>query len=112
MKSMIIAAAIALGAVSAVPAQADIQERNYNQDRGRDNDRDRDRGRDNDSRYGRWDNSWGARPSGPPRGWTRQNDWYRHVRACQMRYRSYDPRTDMYVSRYNNRRAVYVRCRL
>ncbi|CAN5180530.1 hypothetical protein BH09PSE1_BH09PSE1_29220 [soil metagenome] len=53
-----------------------------------------------DDRYGRWDSSWGSRPNGPPRGWTRTNDWYRHVRACSQRYRSYNPRTDTYVVRH------------
>lgn len=46
--------------------------------------------------YGNWQNSWGARPSAPPAHWTRKNDWYRHVRACQVKYRSYDSRTDSY----------------
>ncbi|MFT4027853.1 MAG: BA14K family protein [Novosphingobium sp.] len=46
--------------------------------------------------YGSWNNSWGSRPPAPPRHWTRSGDWYRHVRACQQRYRSYNPRTDTY----------------
>lgn len=46
--------------------------------------------------YGTWNQSWGARPSAPPKHWTRTSDWYRHVRACQQRYRSYNPRTDTY----------------
>ncbi|MFT4025547.1 MAG: BA14K family protein [Novosphingobium sp.] len=50
--------------------------------------------------YGSWNNGWGARPPAPPRHWTRTGDWYRHVRACQQRYRSYNPRTDTY--RANN----------
>lgn len=52
-----------------------------------------------DDQYGRWDAGWGARPAGPPRHFSRQNDWYRHVRACSQRYRSYDARTDRYVVR-------------
>lgn len=36
------------------------------------------------------------------------DDWQRHVEACYDRYRSYDERTDMYLS-YNN---GYQRCRL
>lgn len=64
--------------------------------------------RDADSRYGRWDASWGARPSAPPRHWNKQNDWYRHVRACQQRYRSYNTRTDTYTVR----RGVTRRCTL
>ena len=49
--------------------------------------------------YGQWNARWGARPANPPRTWTRQSDWYRHVRACQVRFRSYDARTDRYVPR-------------
>ncbi|WP_220149848.1 BA14K family protein [Sphingomonas aracearum] len=48
------------------------------------------------SRYGNWDSRWGARPAAPPKHWTRQGDWYRHVRACQQRFRGYDARTDTY----------------
>ena len=58
--------------------------------------------------YGNWDDRWGARPAPPPRGWGRNNDWYRHVRACSQRYRSYNPRTDTFVVR----RGVVARCRL
>lgn len=58
--------------------------------------------------YGRWDNGWGARPSAPPAHFTRHNDWYRHVRACQQRYKSYNPRTDMFVPR----RGHSARCTL
>ena len=87
---------------------------NHNDDRGndrnagrgndnRDNDNrgnDRNNGRGNDNRYGTWNSSWGSRPTAtPPRHFTRTNDWYRHVRACQNRYRSYNPRTDTYVVR-------------
>jgi len=46
--------------------------------------------------YGSWNNSWGATPPAPPSHWTRKSDWYRHVRACQQRYRSYNARTDTY----------------
>lgn len=58
--------------------------------------------------YGNWDNRWGARPPAPPRHWTRRGDWYRHVRACKLRFRSYDPRTDLIVIR----RGVTRRCAL
>lgn len=131
-KTLIVLAAAALSftALPAVAADAG-QARPYTQDRDRHDDRGRDdrgrghddrgrnddnrgrddnnwnNGRDND-RYGRWDNRWGARPNTPPRHWSRQGDWYRHVRACQMRYRSYNPRTDMFVVR----RGVMQRCRL
>lgn len=121
MRTLLIAAAAGLMTLSALPVAAAVapQERPYTQDRdnrGR-NDNDWNNGRGNDSRhdsrndndrYGRWDDRWGARPAGPPRGWTRTNDWYRHVRACSQRYRSYSPRTDTYVVRRN----VVARCRL
>ncbi|MET0137962.1 MAG: BA14K family protein [Sphingobium sp.] len=58
--------------------------------------------------YGNWNNEWGARPAAPPRHWSKQGDWYRHVRACQMRYRSYNARTDMFFIR----RGVQRRCTL
>lgn len=112
----LIAIAAGLMTLSALPvsaADAAPQERRYEQDRS--NDRGPDRGRQDDrngrgdnDRYGRWDNSWGARPAGPPRSWSRQNDWYRHVRACSQRFRSYNPRTDTYVVR----RGRTAQCRL
>lgn len=46
--------------------------------------------------YGTWNDNWGPRPSAPPSHWEKTGDWYRHVRACQQRYRSYNPRTDTY----------------
>lgn len=46
--------------------------------------------------YGRWDRNWGSRPPAPPKHWTRKGDWYRHVRACQQKFRSYNARTDTY----------------
>lgn len=58
--------------------------------------------------YGRWDDRWGPRPPAPPRHWTRSSDWHRHVRACQQRYKTYNPRTDTYVPR----RGQTARCRL
>lgn len=58
--------------------------------------------------YGAWNTAWGARPAAPPRSFTRHSDWYRHVRACQQRYRSYDARTD----RYTVRRGQTAVCRL
>lgn len=36
------------------------------------------------------------------------NAWYAHVRICEARYASYDPRTDRYLVR----RGVWARCRL
>jgi len=122
MRNLLIAAVAGLMTLSALPVAAatTAQERPYNSGpmngpmshspgTGSMNDQAHDNGRGNDdSRYGRWDNSWGARPSAPPRRWTRQNDWYRHVRACSQRYRSYNPRTDTYVVR----RGRTAMCRL
>jgi len=65
-------------------------------------------GPSSDMDYGRWETSWGARPPAPPSHFTRHADWYRHVRACQQRYRSYDPRTDRFVPR----RGQTATCRL
>lgn len=61
-----------------------------------------------DARYGQWDKSWGTRPSAPPKHFTKHGDWYRHVRACQRAYRSYNSRTDSYRSRDGRT----LRCRL
>ncbi len=58
-----------------------------------------DRNEAGNDRYGRWDSNWGSRPPAPPRHFTRTADWNRHVRACQQRFRSYDARTDRYVPR-------------
>jgi hypothetical protein len=58
--------------------------------------------------YGNWNPGWGHRPPPPPSHWGRPNSWYQHVRACQMRYRSYNPRTDSYRSPSGSWR----RCRL
>ncbi|AYG96312.1 hypothetical protein D8I30_06555 [Brevundimonas naejangsanensis] len=49
--------------------------------------------------YGRWDTGWGPRPPAPPHHFTRHEDWHRHVHACQQRYKSYNPRTDMFMAR-------------
>jgi hypothetical protein len=59
--------------------------------------------------YGNWNNSWGSRPGAPTGAYRgRHNDWYRHVRSCQQRYNSYNPRTDTYAVR----RGVTRRCTL
>jgi len=65
------------------------------------------RSQDN-QRYGRWDDAWGSPPPPPPKHFGRHGAWYGHVRACQMRYRSYNPRTDFYIARPG----VKARCRL
>ena len=59
-------------------------------------------------RYGQWNMGWGHRPPAPPKHFRRHDNWYQHVHACSARYRSYNPRTDLYVLR----RGVMVRCRL
>lgn len=48
------------------------------------------------SGYGAWNKSWGARPPAPPSHWKKKSDWYRHVRACQQKYRSYNAHSDNY----------------
>ncbi|MGR4865774.1 BA14K family protein [Caulobacter sp. LARHSG274] len=58
--------------------------------------------------YGHWNPGWGHRPPPPPSHWGRPGSWYQHVRACQMRYRSYNPRTDS----YRLRPGAWRRCRL
>jgi hypothetical protein len=128
MRKTLIAFAAGLMAFSALPAAAASipQERPWTQQDNRQDRRDdrrddrqddrRDRRDDRqeerrdrrDDRYGRWESQWGIYPAAPPRHWSRQNDWYRHVRACQVRYRSYNPRTDTFVMR----RGVVRRCRL
>ena len=49
--------------------------------------------------HGPWESSWGPRPPAPPAGYANPSDWHRHVRACQQRYKTYDPATDLYVPR-------------
>lgn len=127
-KTRTILAAMAAGlmTLSAIPASAAPQQHNYDpqqpqqqqrnnapqqQPRGndhRDNGRDNGRGNGGASEYGSWNTSWGARPPAPPRSFSRHNDWYRHVRACSQRYRSYNPGTD----RYTVRRGQTAVCRL
>lgn len=108
------AAALTLGgfslAATDLQAQARPEAREQNQsgrdrhDNGRQNESRQNEGRrdtqsSNSSRYGTWDSRWGARPAAPPSHFSRTSDWYRHVRACQQRYRSYNARTDRYVPR-------------
>ena len=127
-KTRTILAAMAAGlmTLSAIPASAAPQQRNTapqhnnapqqqqqqrdndHRDNGRDNGRDSSRGNGGASEYGSWNTSWGARPPAPPRSFSRHNDWYRHVRACSQRYRSYNPGTD----RYTVRRGQTAVCRL
>lgn len=58
--------------------------------------------------FGPWDPSWGPEPPPPPPGWENRWDWHRHVRACQTRYRTYNPYTDIFVPRIG----MLARCRL
>ncbi|MFC4253910.1 hypothetical protein GRI97_00655 [Altererythrobacter xixiisoli] len=60
------------------------------------------------SQYGNWNTGWGIRPGAPPAHWNNKGDWYRHVRACQQKFRSYRAATDTY--RTNSGRTV--RCTL
>ncbi|NBW14834.1 MAG: BA14K family protein [Caulobacteraceae bacterium] len=117
MRKLLIAAAAGLMTLSALPASAGAapQERPYNagpmngpMNHGPQHGPGPVVRPGPDGMYGTWDDHWGARPPAPPRGWTRHNDWYRHVRACSQRYRSYNPRTDSYTVR----RGVFARCRL
>ena len=110
--ALVLALAAATAPMAASAATAD-QNRPQQQQPHRDNDRrDNDRNdrsdRNTNDRHGRWDNRWGARPPAPPRSFTRASDWNRHVRACQQRYRSYNPSTD----RYTVRRGQTAVCRL
>jgi len=107
IRSAVLATACALMAISAPLASAQAAEAMQNRPQSHQSDR-QDGNRNNDSRYGRWDNSWGARPPAPPRSFTRTADWHRHVRACQQRFRSYNPATD----RYTVRRGQTAVCRL
>lgn len=56
----------------------------------------RDNARPSQNAHGSWNSEWGARPSDPPKHFSRKGDWYRHVRACQQKFRSYNSRTDTY----------------
>ncbi|WP_326914828.1 BA14K family protein [Sphingopyxis chilensis] len=60
------------------------------------------------SPYGQWNRSWGAQPPAPPKQFARKSDWYRHVRACQQKYRSYNARTDTYRTRAGKSRRCAV----
>ncbi|CAN5210902.1 hypothetical protein BH10PSE1_BH10PSE1_26220 [soil metagenome] len=116
MRKILIAAAAGLMTLSAIPfaasaASVEPQMRPYNQQgpmNGPMNHNGPGVRPGPDGQYGTWDDRWGARPGAPPRGYARHNDWYRHVRACSQRYRSYNPRTDTFVVRHG-RTAV---CRL
>ncbi len=106
MRKSLIALAAGLTALSAVSAQAaglnqdrPAPERHeQHQDQRQDGQRNNGRGEHRDS-YGAWQSSWGARPPAPPAHFKRSSNWYAHVRACQQRYRTYNPRTDRYTVR-------------
>lgn len=105
LAAITLAASAGVGAAVAQPYG--YGQYNERQDRDRDRDGIRDRHDRYDNRYGRWDNRWGRHPAPPPRHWRNERSWYGHVRACQMRYRSYNPARDMYFTG-----RVWVRCRL
>lgn len=105
MKTLMIAAmALTLASSGAIaqrrgpppPPASDRDDRNDRDDR-------------DDDRYGRGDRDEpGSRSrrdyrddGPPPRHWGNRgrSSWSQHVRACQARYRSYNPRTDRYIAR-------------
>ncbi|KAK0361088.1 hypothetical protein LTR94_024716 [Friedmanniomyces endolithicus] len=101
MNKTLIALAAGLITLSAVSAQAAPQNQNRpaqerQQERQQERSDNRNEHRDN---YGSWQSSWGSRPPAPPAHFKRTSNWYAHVRACQQRYRSYNPRTDRYTVR-------------
>jgi hypothetical protein len=108
-RTLLAAMAAGLMTITAIPASAAPQQRHDNapqqQQRGNDN---HSNGGNSNAAYGNWNASWGARPAAPPRSFTRHSDWYRHVRACGQRYKSYNAATD----RYTVRRGQTAICRL
>ncbi len=58
--------------------------------------------------FGDWKSAWGKAPPAPPKHWAKKNDWHRHVRACQQRYKSYSARTDTYRTHSGKQ----LRCKL
>jgi len=96
MKNAVLCAfGAALALTFSVPAAAQgMSSSVHHDDRGRADDH-RDGGMHKDQ-YGSWNSSWGARPGVAPKHWTKKSDWYRHVRACERKYRSYNWRTDTY----------------
>lgn len=103
MQKTLIAVAAGLMALSAASAQAAAFDQNRpgssQQQQQHDNRNDNNRGGEHRDNYGTWNSSWGSRPSAPPAHFKRTSNWYAHVRACQQRYRSYNPRTDRYTVR-------------
>lgn len=102
MRKSLITAVAVLATLSALPVSAAVPQQNRDRDQHQSQNHRNDNQRQNqngDARYGTWQSNWGARLSAPPRHFTRHNDWYRHVRACQQRYRSYNPATDTFIAR-------------
>ena len=105
LAALAVASSVGAGAATAQPYNRNPQERH---DMSRDDRRDDRRDQRHDSRYGQWNGNWGHYPSPPPRHWRgRHNGWYGHVRACQIRYRSYSPARDLYFTG-----RIWTRCRL
>ena len=107
MRKSLIAIAAGLMTLSTVSAQAATIDQNHStqtrpaeqgQSNNQNNNQNQGRGEHRDS-YGTWQSAWGARPAAPPAHFSRKSDWYRHVRACQSRYRTYNAHTDRYVPR-------------
>ena len=103
------ASSIGISGAAAQPHDRYPQERNDGwHDSQKDERRDDRRDRHHDNRYGAWNGDWGRYPSPPPRHWRgRHNGWHGHVRACQIRYRSYSPARDLYFTG-----RIWTRCRL
>lgn len=101
MRKSLITAVAVLATLSALPVSAAVprQTRDQHQTQNHQNNSQRPGQNQGDARYGTWQAGWGSRPSAPPRHFTRQTDWYRHVRACQQRYRTYNPATDTFIAR-------------
>ncbi|NBB64748.1 hypothetical protein GVN18_36440 [Pseudomonas sp. ODNR1LW] len=100
MQKTLIALAAGLMALSAASAQAAAFDQNRpGSSQQHDNRNDNTRGGEHRDNYGSWNSSWGSRPPAPPAHFKRPSNWYAHVRACQQRYRSYNPRTDRYTVR-------------
>ena len=99
MRKLITAALAALtvaGGATAAATSAHAQPYGYDR-----HDNDRHDGRDHrGDRYDRGDR-WRD-----DRRWDRGDSWRRHVRACSYRYRSYNPRTDMYFTGRHWRRCT------
>ena len=98
--SLLAAFGLALTVAVAVPASAQMSGSMHHDDRKDDNRKGQPAKKAapaiHKDQYGSWNSGWGARPGAAPSFWNKKGDWYRHVRACQIKYRSYNARTDTY----------------